>query len=182
MYIRLTNCAHCMVKIDRTRGKPSPLLRTARFCSCPCLKTAMSSYHPVEAKINMQKMFWNKKAENFEELSGNILLSYRCVTQKPLEFFLEHASTYDRVEDEFGVEFKNDGEQLLFDDYRNVFNLTAHRDRKTKDELLSLSIRTAIFVILLRYGGYFGAKETSFGATMNKSEAMIADMIFHIQE
>ena len=142
----------------------------------------MDSYHPVEGKINIAKLFWNKKDERYEELSGNILLSYRCITQKPLQFFLDQASTYDKVDDEWGVEFKNPDDVLLYDDYRNVFNLTAHRDRKSKDELLSLSIRSVMFIIMLRYGGYFGPKETPYGATMNQSEATISEMLFHIQE
>ena len=179
---RLTNCANCMITIDITKGKPSPLLKPARFCCFECLKQAMDSYHPVEAKINIQKMFWNKKEEKFEELSGNILLSYRCITQKPLEFFLERASSFDNVDDMFGAEFSDPEDKLLYDDYRNVFNLTAHRDRKSKDDLLSLSIRSAIFVVLLRYGGYFGSKETPYAASMNKAEATVADIIFHIQE
>ena len=67
-------------------------------------------------------------------------------------------------------------------DYRNVFNLTAHRDRKTPDELLSLSIRTAMFVVLLRHGGYFGNKETPYGAVMSQAEAVVAGVLFHTQE
>merc|ERR1712106_12075 len=64
---RLTNCTHCMKTIDITSGKPSPIIVTARFCSTDCLLLAMKSYHPVEAKINIEKMFWNKKEERFEE-------------------------------------------------------------------------------------------------------------------
>ena len=32
----------------------------------------------------MNKFFWNRKEESYEDLSGNILLSYRAITQKPL--------------------------------------------------------------------------------------------------
>ena len=179
---RTTNCAHCMVRVDPTKAKPSPLMRPGRFCSVGCLKVAMESHHPVEARVNISKLFWNKKEEKYEELSGTILLSYRCITQKPLEFFLEQASHYDNVDDMFGVEFTNPEERLECSDYRNLWNLTAHRDRKTKDELLSLSIRTAVFIVLLRYGGYFGSKETPYGASLSSAEAVVAGMIFHIQE
>ena len=179
---RTTNCAHCTVRVDPTKAKPSPLTRPSRFCSVGCLKVAMESHHPVEAKVNISKLFWNKKEEKYEELSGTILLSYRCITQKPLEFFLEQAADYDNVDDMFGVEFSNAEERLECGDYRNLWNLTAHRDRKTKDELLSLSIRTAVFIVLLRYGGYFGAKETPYGASLSSAETVVAGMIFHIQE
>ena len=179
---RATNCAHCTVRVDPSRGKPSLLVRPGRFCSAACLKAAMESHHPVEAKINISKLFYNKKEDKYEELSGTILLSYRCITQKPLEFFLEQASHYDNVDDMFGVEFTSPEERLECSDYRNLWNLTAHRDRKTKDELLSLSIRTAMFIVLLRYGGYFGTKETPYGASLSSAEAVVAGMIFHIQE
>ena len=179
---RNTNCAHCMLRVDPTTAKPSPLLKSAKFCSFQCLKAAMESHHPVEAKINISKLFWNKKEEKYEELSGNILLSYRCITQKPLDFFLEQAADYDNVDDMFGLQFTNPDEQLEYSDYRNLWNLTAHRDRKTKDELLSLSIRTAMFIVMLRYGGYFGSKETPYGASMSSAEAAVAGMIFHVQE
>jgi len=178
---RMTNCTHCMKTIDRCRGKPSPLIFTARFCCFECLREAMSSYHPVEAKINIEKMFWNKKEEKFEDMSGNILLTYRTITQKPLQFFLDQQD-YDNVDDMFGVEFPNPGEQCHYSDYRNVFNLTAHRDRKNSDELLSLSIRTVMFIVLLRHGGYLGTKETAYGATLSQAEAHLAGVIFHIQE
>ena len=70
----------------------------------------------------------------------------------------------------------------LLSDYRNIINLEAHRDRKTKDELLSLTIRSVMFVILLRHGGYFGQKETPYGLALSKAEATIADIVFCIQE
>ena len=142
----------------------------------------MATYHPVEAKIDIQKMFWNKKEERFEELSGNILLSYRCITQKPLNFFLDNEAAYGEVDDNFGVEFSDENETLMWNDYRNIINLEAHRDRKTKDELLSLTIRSVMFVILLRHGGYFGQKETPYGLALSKAEATIADIVFCIQE
>ena len=177
---RLTNCTHCMKTINMTTGKPSPIILTARFCSTDCLRLAMDSYHPVEAKINIEKMFWNKKEEKFEEMSGNILLTYRSITQMPLQFFLDNTD-YDNVDDMFGVEFSSPEEECHYSDYRNLFNLTAHRDRKTKDELLSLSIRTTIFLVLLRHGGYFGEKETAFGGAMSAAEVHLCGIIFHIQ-
>jgi len=86
---RLTNCTNCCARVQPTTGKPSPVTPTARFCCAACLKAGMASYHPVEAKLAIQKMFWNRKEEHFEETSGNILLTLRSITQKPIEFFLD---------------------------------------------------------------------------------------------
>jgi hypothetical protein len=43
------------------------------------------------------------------------------------------------------------------------------------------SIRTAVFVVLLRQGGYFGKKETPFAAAMSPAEAFIGRIAFHLQ-
>ena len=82
----------------------------SRFCCSACLKTGMDTYHPVEARSNVQKLFWSKKEvsqcpisvrghslkiydldiqERYEETSGNILLTLRSITQKPLQYFLD---------------------------------------------------------------------------------------------
>ena len=42
--------------------------------------------------------------------------------------------------------------------------------------------RTAVFIVLLRYGGYFGSKETPYGVSLSSAEATMAGIIFHIQE
>ena len=36
-----------------------------RFCSSPCLAAGMGTYHPVEAAVNIQKMFWNRKEVSY---------------------------------------------------------------------------------------------------------------------
>ena len=102
---RLINCTHCMKTINMTTGEPSPFIVTARFCSTDCLLLAMESYHSVEAKINIENMFWNKKEERFEEMSGNILLTYRSVTQMPLQFFSDNTD-YGNVDDRSAVWIK----------------------------------------------------------------------------
>lgn len=58
---RLTNCTNCAARVNPTTAKPSPVTPTARFCCSGCLKTGMETYHPVEAKTNVQKLFWSKK-------------------------------------------------------------------------------------------------------------------------
>jgi hypothetical protein len=38
-----------------------------------------------------------------------------------------------------------------------------------------------VFIVLLRYGGYFGKKETPFAATASPAEAFIGLIAFHFQ-
>jgi len=177
---RKTNCTNCLKKLKDGQGFPSPLSSVARFCTMSCLHKAMDTYHKVEAKINMPKLF-QKKDGGYEELSGCIFMAYRAITQKPLEFFIDTLN-YDEVEDEFGVEFKSEDDLYHWSDYRGLYNLEAHRSIRTEDELLSLSIRSALFIVLLRYGGYFGPKTSPYGVQMSRDELHVAQIMFHIQE
>ena len=45
----------------------------------------------------------------------------------------------------------------------------------------SFSIRTAVFIVLLRYGGYFGTKETPFASAASPAETLIGRIAFHLQ-
>merc|ERR1719469_634269 len=108
-------------------------------------------------------------------------MAYRAVTQKPLEDFIDNLN-YDEVDENFGVEFKTEDEMYHWSDYSGLYNLEAHRSIKTRDDLLSLSIRSALFIVLLRYGGYFGQKTSPYGVQMSKEENHVGQIMFHIQE
>lgn len=178
---RLTNCAHCTARVGLTTGKPSPVSVTARFCSAACLKAGMESHHPVEAKMNIEKLFWNRKEEQFEETSGNIFLTLRSITQKPLQFFLDWED-FTKVDETFGAEFSSPDDLCHYSDYRNLANLEGHRDRQSNDDALGATINAIILIILLREGGYFGKKETPYGASMSTQESTLASIIVHLQE
>jgi len=178
---RLTNCTNCAARVNPITGKPSPVTPTARFCCSACLKTGMESYHPVEAKTNVQKLFWSKKEERFEETSGNILLTLRSVTQKPLQYFLDNKD-FTKVDETFGVEFSSPEDKVCFSDYKNLSNLEGHRDEQSKDEALGVTINSVILLVLLRNGGYFGPKETPYGAVLSAQEKQMAAVIVHLQE
>jgi len=179
---RLTNCAHCTARLGPTTGKPSPISQTSRFCSSSCLRAAMATYHPVEAQIGIEKLFWNRKENVFEETSGNLFLTYRTITQKPLKYFMDWSTFTTEVSEEFGMEWDKEDDKMGWQDYRNIVNLVAHRDRQTTNEMLGVAITTVILIVLLRHGGYMGTKETPYGATLSQKEAHLANIIVHIQE
>merc|ERR1711963_142086 len=166
---------------ELSSDKPSPVTPTARFCCTACLKTGMESYHPVEAKTNVQKLFWSKREERYEETSGNILLTLRSVTQKPLQYFLDNKD-FTKVDETFGVEFSSPEDKVCFSDYKNLSNLEGHRDEQSKDEALGVTINSVILLVLLRNGGYFGPKETPYGAVLSAQEKQMAAVIVHLQE
>lgn len=178
---RLTNCTNCASKVNPTKGKPSPLTLTARFCSTSCLKAGMESYHPVEAKMNIQKLFWSKKEDRFEETSGNIFLTLRSITQKPLQFFLDW-NDFTKVDETFGAEFSSPEDICHYSDYRNIVNLEGHRDQQSYEESLGVAVNTVILLVLLREGGYFGQKETPYGASLSPQEKTMASIMVHLQE
>jgi len=73
-------------------------------------------------------------------------------------------------------------EKVHYSDYRNLSNLEGHRDGQSKDEALGVTINAVILLVLLRNGGYFGPKETPYGAVLSPQEKLIAGVIVHLQE
>ena len=81
--------------------------------------------------------------ERYEETSGNILLTLRSITQKPLQYFLDNKDftkvrnifprnlreqiAIAQVDETFGVEFSSAEEKVHFSDYKNLSNLEGHR-------------------------------------------------------
>lgn len=48
-------------------------------------------------------------------------------------------------------------------------------------EITLFRIRTVLLIVQLRYGGYFGQKETPYAATLSEAELTMARIAFHIQ-
>ena len=71
-----------MLKNDATNKFPSFLF--AVFLKTPCICMICIYLCIILLQVNIEKLFWNKKEEKYEETSGNILLTYRSITQKPL--------------------------------------------------------------------------------------------------
>ena len=80
----------------------------------------------------------------YEETSGNILLTLRSITQKPLQYFIDNKDmtkvretlnvqpyvvifAVPQVDETYGVEFSSAEEKVHYSDYRNLSNLEGHR-------------------------------------------------------
>merc|ERR1719309_1941955 len=114
-------------------------------------------------------------------MSGLIFLAYRAVTQKPLDFFLNDQK-FNEVNEKFGAEFDTDDDVYHWSDYRGLYYLEGHRSERTQDDHLSVSVRSTILLVLLRYGGYFGKKSSPYGVQMSQAEEHIGQLLYHIQE
>ena len=76
----------------------------SRFCSLTCLDEAMSTYHPLESKVDINDLFYSRDMET-GQMSGCISLAYRAISQKSLEFFLNNKDTLFGVHDiKFGID------------------------------------------------------------------------------
>ena len=80
------------------------MLHFFRFCSLTCLDEAMSTYHPLESKVDINDLFYSRDMET-GQMSGCISLAYRAISQKSLEFFLNNKDTLFGVHDiKFGID------------------------------------------------------------------------------
>ena len=64
----------------------------------------MNTYHRMEAKIDVNQLFYDEDVET-SQMSGCLSLAYRAITQKPLSFFLENKEKLFGVHDiKFGID------------------------------------------------------------------------------
>ena len=66
----------------------------------------MNTYHRMEAKIDVNQLFYDEDVET-SQMSGCLSLAYRAITQKPLSFFLENKEKLFGVHDiKFGIDME----------------------------------------------------------------------------
>lgn len=122
----------------------------------------MSTYHKYECRI----------APSLERTQLHrlplVMASLRAITQKSVEFFLslDAQGAFDQHDIKHGTQA-----DFLYksDDYRNLFNLVTHNDRRSPYDVVTKHIIAGILVAALKGVGYF----SSIDKENEKGEAFI---------
>ena len=80
-----------------------------------------------------------------------LLLAFRAVSQKPVEFFVKNAEKLSNPNEKFGVE----DEEYNSTDYSTLFNLCTHYHRRDTNDIYSKTIFAAFLLRCLQEVGYF---------------------------
>lgn len=110
------------------------------FCSDQCLEIAQTSYHGYECQI--LPLLWKSGC------SVTCHIALRMITQNSKEYFTK---IYNDLDDKSTGVYKTK-------DYKNIYNLVSHEDKRTKQDLLHRSQMTIFLVKLLELSGYFDGK------------------------
>ncbi|KAG6465918.1 hypothetical protein O3G_MSEX015498 [Manduca sexta] len=150
-----THCQHCFVKCPIL--VPCPKCPNVIFCSEKCLEAAQKSYHAYECHI--VPLLWKSGC------SVTCFIALRMITQNKKEYFTKIVSELDS---------KSSGVYKT-DDYKNIYNLVSHEDKRTKQDFLHRTQMAAFLVKLLEVSGYFEGKPRSKPVDFDEIKSMAVD-------
>ncbi|CAK1548167.1 unnamed protein product [Leptosia nina] len=110
------------------------------FCSDKCQETALKSYHAYECPI--LPLIWKSGC------SITCHIALRMITQRSKNYFKELSKDLD----------KKPSGQYNSNDYKNIYNLISHEERRSKQDFLHRSQMVVFLVKLLELSGYFDCK------------------------
>jgi len=162
-----SNCTHCFKSMKAPL--PCPRCTKVLFCSYKCRKVALETYHRYECTV-----------VDFLIASGMSIicfLAYRCITQKPLKFFLDNKETFKQHDKTSGSN-KSQVTKFLSDDYVNLYNLCTHRDQRKMNDIFHRAMFVVMMLRCLKKLGYFGEDVKEKANSEDETEVFTDDEIY----
>ncbi|KAL0896024.1 hypothetical protein ABMA27_012009 [Loxostege sticticalis] len=150
-----THCQNCFMKCPIPH--PCPKCPNVLFCSEKCLETALKSYHAYECHI--LPLLWKSGC------SVTCHIALRMITQNKKDYF---TNIYKDLDSKPNGPYKTD-------DYRNIYHLVSHEDKRTKQDILHRTQMTAFLVKLLEISGYFEGKPRDKPVDLEELKSMAVD-------
>ena len=170
------HCLHC--HLFSKAPLPCENCCSVVFCSVNCRNIACQSYHKYECEMRLYELIPLEGKDMF-----GYFLALRAITQKPLEYFLEHREMLDIFIDQ--EEPLNIDEEVVYkdDDYRTLMNLVTHINDTQKSLSLKNSVIAVFFLRFLQHGKYFQhhvpERKTS-DKTLHPAEQLILKILNHL--
>ena len=86
-------------------------------------------------------------------------MAVRAITQKKATFFIKNAGMFEKHDVTHGI--------THHDNYKNLFNLVTHSDRRESMDSITKNIFSCMMVKLLRHVGYFDASSSESQGLFN---------------
>uniref|UniRef100_A0A182NUN6 MYND-type domain-containing protein n=1 Tax=Anopheles dirus TaxID=7168 RepID=A0A182NUN6_9DIPT len=132
-----THCSHCFERIEVLHCCPS--CTDVAFCSGRCERNGCGSYHRYEC--GFLQSLWSSGASIVS------LLALRIITQKPSSYF-------DDIREELPELTASFTDKLPDDDYRKVFRLVTHSDKRSPEDYLVWTLMATMLNSVLRMSNY----------------------------
>jgi len=189
----LTHCTYCFAPVS----SPIPCFTCCLvvFCSPECRANAWSSFHQFECKA----------MEAMTSMYQNIFVAYRAIAQKPLRYFLDNRSKFNKYDHHraagcYDYEYESDSESGETEpesedenyeidaayksvDYENLYNLLTHSRKASEADHLAYSTSACLLLYYLKISNYFGSSASrESDRELNDSEILIGRLLYHILE
>ena len=162
----------CLVCLRYTSSPlPCPTCSDVSFCSIDCRTQALQTFHKYECRLT--HVFQETGIKDLPLL----LLAFRAVSQKPVEYFIKNEERLSESEPRFGVE---EGEQYLSSDYAALYNLCTHTQRRDSNDIYSKTIFAAFLLRCLQEVGYFRSVSSAPPSlTLSEPEVLVGRILKH---
>jgi len=189
----LNHCSACLCPVINL--VPCYTCSLAVFCSEECRVSAWNSYHQFECKT----------MEALNSVYSNVFFAYRAVAQKPLRFFLDQRSKFEKYDHHraagcYDYEYESDSESgetepdsedesyelpQAYDssDYENLYNLLTHSDQHSEEDKMAYATSACLLTYYLKITNYFGSSASrEADKELNDTEIYIAKLLHHFLE
>ena len=166
MSMKLDDSIFCNRYITDSAPIPCPTCSTMAFCSLKCRAAALGSYHAYECR-----MAGLLKETGLDQMSL-ILMVLRAIAQKPLSFFREAEQRGDFSSHNLKNGVGDDDGLFLSADYKNLFNLISHEERREKPDVAAKTVFAVFLGLSLKYAGYFEKDSRD-------DEVLVCRLLFH---
>lgn len=150
-----THCQNCFLKCPIPL--PCPKCPNVVFCSDKCLDYAQKSYHSYECHI--LPVIWKSGC------SITCHIALRMITQNKKEYFRNISK---ELENKPPTPYKTG-------DYRNIFHLVSHEDKRTKQDFLHRTQMAVFLLKLLDLSGYFDGEPRKTSVNVTELNTMAID-------
>lgn len=164
----------CLVCLRYTINPlPCPTCSDASFCSLACRTAALATFHKWECKL--QHVFQHTGIRDLPLL----LLGFRAVTQKPLEYFVRNEDKFDSHRP---TQYGMDG---VYDtrDYSSLYNLCTHGAQREPYDIYTKTIFGVFLLRCLQEVGYFKSMVAgSPGLSLADEEVLVGRLLTHFMQ
>jgi len=168
-----THCHNCFLNIPH-RQVPCNKCTVVRFCNKACRTKAQDTFHKHECgkqdifDSTLGKMMQNgqSKADGTKRYHH---LSFRTITQKSLQWFLDNKKTISRFR--YDLTDTSNG-------YEGLAGLVSHSERMTTNRVFMFLLSSMFHVRSLQLSAYFGAVKHKVNDTLTENELFIGELLF----
>jgi len=173
---KLTNhCLHCHVFTKAPL--PCETCCAVVFCSKDCRRKATQGYHRYECEMRLYELLPMEGKDMF-----GYFLALRAITQRNLDYFLDHQQMFEVFIDTDEPIFPTEG-IYSSGDYKTLMNLITHTEEMPESMMMKNAVISVFFLRFLQHGKYFKKhvpEKKKGDRSLHPAEQFILRLLHHL--